>query len=186
MLTLPLKSMQLPCHEISGHQLRLYLDKASPGSQDCVTTQMTLDARGTEMTPAPAWVVRHGKLINEIRECWSSLQLGAVNTRACLFGSRLALHSIEFRAGRIAAPDLQQRIKERLRTLVDGPRFGSEERKKRNVDVGNDIFDNAVPCADDTPSVLVCFGRLGKRGKRPVFSRNKHLLSRLNPSQVNC
>jgi hypothetical protein len=44
----------------------------------------------------------------------------------------------------------------------DGPHFGSEERKKRNVGVENEIFGVAVPCADHASSVLVCHRGLGK------------------------
>jgi hypothetical protein len=63
--------------------------------------------------------------------------------------------------------------------------FGSGERKKRNVDVENETFDGAVPYADDTSSLLVCYDDVGERAKRLVFSRHKYLRSRLNPSQVN-
>ena len=67
----------------------------------------------------------------------------------------------------------------------DSAQFGSGERKKKNVDAENQIFDDAVACADDTSSLLVCYDVVGKRAKRLV-SRHKHLLSSLHPSQVNC
>jgi hypothetical protein len=41
------------------------------------------------------------------RECWCSSWLQCGNTGASLFGSTLAFHSIEFRAVRIVARDLQ-------------------------------------------------------------------------------
>ena len=44
------ESMQFRCHGIRGHKPRSYLDEADSGSHNCVTTQMTLDARGTELT----------------------------------------------------------------------------------------------------------------------------------------
>src|SRR5580692_4223708 len=62
----------------------------------------------------------------------------------------------------------------------NGMHFGIEERKKTNVDVENEAFDVAVPRANNSCSVLVCYGRVGGRAKRPVFSRLKYLFSCLN------
>jgi hypothetical protein len=106
----------------------------------------------------------------------------AGNTSARLFGSTLALHSIELWAVRIVAR-LAIGIRRKYES-GDSAQFGSGERKKKNVDAENQIFDDTVACADDTSSLLVCYDVVGKRAKRLV-SRHKHLLSRLNPSQVN-
>jgi hypothetical protein len=43
----------------------------------------------------------------------------------------------------------------------DSVHFGSEERKKRNVDVEKTL-DGTVPWTDDTSSVLVCHGGVGE------------------------
>jgi hypothetical protein len=65
---------------------------------------MTLDARGKGMTP----VARHVLVRNELKDQdFGSVRLhrgcDAGNTGACLFGSTLALHSIEFCAVRVVA-----------------------------------------------------------------------------------
>jgi hypothetical protein len=110
------------------------------------------------------------------REC------DAGNAAAALFGNTLALHSIEFWTVRIVA---RLAIEIRKFESGDGAQFGSGERKKGNVDFENEIFGVAVPCADNTSSVLVCDGGVGKRAKWFVSSRHKYLRSRLNPSQVS-
>ena len=58
---------------------------------------MTLDARGTEMTlTGLEYVVRHGRVVTGIAECWLHRGCEARNTSVgWLFGSTLAIHSIE-------------------------------------------------------------------------------------------
>jgi hypothetical protein len=56
----------------------------------------------------------------------------------------------------------------RVRKSGDGEYFGSEGRKKRNVDVAKKIFDVAAPGTDDTFFPLLGYRRLGKRAKRLV------------------
>jgi hypothetical protein len=76
----------------------------------------------------------------------------------------LAVYSIELWAASIVA-HFTIRMRRKYES-ADSAHFGSGERKKRNVDVANEIFDVAVPCADDSSSVLVCCGGVGKRAKR--------------------
>ena len=82
----------------------LHLDRAEPSARDCVTTQMTLDARGKGMTPA-AGMCSSPREVNGRDFARVRLHGGcnAGNASACLFGSTLALHSIEFRAVRSVA-----------------------------------------------------------------------------------
>ena len=80
----------------------LHLDRAEPSSYDCVTTPMTLDASGKGMTRAAGTCSSPREVsdrdfvsVRLFRGC------NAGNASACLFGSRLALDSIECWAARI-------------------------------------------------------------------------------------
>jgi hypothetical protein len=106
------------------------------------------------------------------------------NTSARLFGSTLALRSLNFLVVGIVAA-WQSELKESPKS-ADSTHFGSGERKKRNVEIEDEIFDVAVPCADDASSVLVRYGGMGKRVQRLAFSGHECLCSRLDPSQVDC
>ena len=98
--------------------------------------------------------------------------------------ARLLSIQLNFLVVRIVAT-LQSELRESPKS-TESTHFGRGERKKRNVDVENEIFDVAVPCADDASSVLVCYGGVGKRAQRLVSSRHEYLCSRLNPGQVDC
>jgi hypothetical protein len=62
----------------------------------------------------PPWGVNDRDLVS----VHLNLSRNAANTSGSLFGSTLALHAIEFRAARIVARDLQQKLKEKLRSPV--------------------------------------------------------------------
>ena len=94
------------------------------------------------------------------RECWSQSWLRWVNTSASVFGSTLALTQSNS-GGQEFAGRLGNRNSLKKCELCDGVDFGSEQQKKRNVDVENEIFDVALGCANDTSSVLVWYSGLG-------------------------
>src|SRR5580765_1394623 len=106
--------MQFPCHESRSHKSRFIQTGRSLSSQARVTTEMTLDASGTGMT-----LTRRGRCQSphEVND-WDFVSVGSHrgcdtgNTGACLFGSTLALHSIELWAARSVARALQQETEE--------------------------------------------------------------------------
>jgi hypothetical protein len=77
----------------------------------------------------------------------------------------LAVYSIELWAASIVA-HFTIRMRRKYES-ADSAHFGSgERRKKRNVDVANEVYHVAVPRADISSSVLVSGGGVGKRAKR--------------------
>lgn len=96
------------------------------------------------------------------RECSPPSRLDAGNPSACLFGSTLALHSIEFWVVRFWRA-LQEALEESAKS-GDGAHFGSEERQsrteseertKRNVAAKNET-ELVQRLADRISPVLVC------------------------------
>jgi hypothetical protein len=85
-----------------------------------------------------------------------------------LFGSTRALHSIEGRDKNCGArfAIILKRDREVYAYFGDVKQKNrnrrTEEQKKRNVDVANEIFNLASACADDSPSVLDCYRGVGK------------------------
>src|ERR1700722_827253 len=114
----------------------------------------------------------------------------AGNTSTCLFGSTLALHSIEFWVVRFWRASQEE--PEESAKLGDGAHFGSEERQSRTESeerkrtkrkfAAKNETELGQRLADRTSPVLVCQHAVGSRARRCTGSRHERLLSRLDPS----